>query len=151
MRSAELTLPGFTHDVCSAIHPLGMASPFFSTLPLADFGLEWIQPDIPLAHPLDDGTASALCRSLDETASGLGGDGNRWHRLFQPLVEQWDDLAPAILGPWPSFRHPLSLTEFGLRAPWPAATLARILFRKERARACSAAWPRTACNRSNTL
>ncbi len=135
MRSAELTLPGFVHDICSAIHPLGMASPFFATLPLADFGLEWIQPDIPLAHPLDDGTAVALYRSLADTANGLGDDGSRWRRLLQPMVEQWDDLAPAILGPWPSFRHPLSLTEFGLRATWPAATLARILFREERARA----------------
>src|SRR5205807_4412695 len=77
-RSAELTLPGFVHDVCSAIHPLALASPFFRTLPLGEHGLEWIQPPLALAHPLDDGTAIVLSRSLDETARGLGSDGRAW-------------------------------------------------------------------------
>src|SRR6266487_906908 len=79
-RSAELTLPGFVHDVCSAIHPLGAASPLFSDLDLARHGVEWIHPAIPLAHPLDDGTAAVLDRDIDRTAAGLGPDGDAWSR-----------------------------------------------------------------------
>src|SRR5213592_1395787 len=84
-RSAELTLPGFLHDVCSAVHPLAAGSPFFKTLPLEQFGLEWIQPDIPLAHPLDGGTAACLHRDVDLTAESLGGDSRAYRRLFQPF------------------------------------------------------------------
>src|SRR5918999_4623808 len=73
-RSAELTLPGFVHDLCSAVYPLAIGSPFFRSLPLAQHGLEWIQPPAPLAHPLDDGTAAILERSLEDTAAGLGQD-----------------------------------------------------------------------------
>ena len=130
MRSAELTLPGFVHDICSAIHPLGLGSPLFGKLPLAEFGLEWIQPDLPLAHPLDDGTAVALCRSVDETAAGLGGDGKAWKRLIGPLAADWERLAPIILGPLPTPGQALTLTAFGLRALWPAKQLAQILFRQ---------------------
>ncbi len=78
--SAELTLPGVTHDVCSAVHPLGATSPFLRSLPLEDHGLTWVSPDIDLAHPLDDGTAVCLSRSLDHTARTLGGDGERWRQ-----------------------------------------------------------------------
>src|SRR5690349_1547065 len=85
-RSAELTLPGFVHDVCSAIHPLGVASPFISTLPLAEHGVEWIEPPAALAHPFDDGTAALLERSPDAAVSALGADDTRWQRLFAPLV-----------------------------------------------------------------
>ena len=134
MRSGEITLPGFVHDICSAIHPLGMGSPLFSKLPLAEFGLEWIQPGLPLAHPLDDGTAVALHRSLDETAATLGGDGKAWKRLVGPLVADWERLAPIILGPLPTPGQALTLTPFGLRALWPAKRLAQVLFRQPGAR-----------------
>src|SRR5437868_2762881 len=84
-RSAELTLPGFVHDVCSAVHPLAAGSPFFKTLPLERFGLDWIQPEIPLAHPLDDGTAACLHRDVDLTARALGNDARSYARLMKPL------------------------------------------------------------------
>lgn len=134
-RTAELTLPGFRHDICSAIHPLGMGSPFFQSLPLAGFGLEWIQPDLPLAHPLDDGSAVALHQSIAATAASIGLDGAAWQTLFAPVVENWDKLAPTLLGPLPLPRHPIALTQMGLRAIWPAVQLARFLFREERAKA----------------
>src|SRR5579859_6525880 len=98
-RSAELTLPGFVHDVCSAIHPLGLASPFFQSVSLADYGLEWIHPGAPLAHPLDDGTAVLLERSVVETAAGLGKDAAAYRRLMGPLVHHWEHVVNAILGP----------------------------------------------------
>jgi len=135
LRTAELTLPGFHHDICSAIHPLGMGSPFFRTLPLADFGLTWIQPELPVAHPLDDGTAVALHRSLAATAASIGRDGRTWQRLFAPIVDNWDKLAPLLLGPLPIPRHPLALAQLGVRAVWPAVGLAEWLFREERAKA----------------
>ena len=134
-RTEELTRPGFRHDLCSAIHPLGVGSPFFKTVPLTEHGVEWIEPPLAVAHPLDDGTAGTLARSLDETARALGPDGNAWRRLFGPLVAGWDDLAPALLGPVLRVpRHPFRMAGFGVRAVWPAATLARTLFRTERAR-----------------
>ena len=83
VRSAELTLPGFVHDVCSAVHPLGIASPFFQSLPLNKHGLEWIQPTAPVAHPFDDGPPAMLQRSLDETAAALGKDEKAWRRLVR--------------------------------------------------------------------
>lgn len=135
LRTAELTLPGFQHDICSAIHPLGLGSPFFRTLPLADFGLDWIQPPLPVAHPLDDGTAVALHRSLDATAAAIGRDGRTWQRLFEPVAVNWEQLAPMVLGPLPWPRHPLALAQLGVRALWPAVGLAEWLFREERAKA----------------
>lgn len=135
MRSAELTLPGFRHDVCSAIHPLGVGSPFFRTLPLADYGLQWVHPAIPLAHPFDDGTAVALHQCLDDTVAGLGRDGRAYRRLLAPLAADWDKLAREFLGPLRLPRHPLTMARFGLRAIWPARTTARIAFRTEKARA----------------
>lgn len=135
MRTAELTLPGFQHDICSAIHPLGIGSPFFRDLPLADFGLQWIQPPLPVAHPLEDGTAVALHRSFDATADSIGRDGRTWRRLFEPLADQWEKLGPMILGPFPLPRHPLALAQLGVRAPWPAVGLAQWVFREERAKA----------------
>ncbi|HVK09404.1 MAG TPA: FAD-dependent oxidoreductase, partial [Gemmataceae bacterium] len=80
-RSAELTLPGFVHDVCSAAFPMAVATPFFRDLPFREHGLEWVQPDYPCAHPLDDGTAAVLARSVDETADALGADAKNYHRL----------------------------------------------------------------------
>lgn len=138
MRTAEVTLPGFHHDICSAIHPLGMGSPFFKTLPLGDFGLEWLQPALPVAHPLDDGTAATLHRSIAETSATLGADGRRWRQLFEPIVTDWDLLGPLLLGPLPLPDHPaaiVALAQLGMRAIWPAKQLANLLFRQEKAKA----------------
>ena len=134
-RSAGLTLPGFVHDVCSAIHPLGVASPFFRSLPLTDHGLEWIEPPAALAHPFDDGTAVLLERSPEAATPTLGEDDERWRRLFAPLVRDSDSLLDEILAPLHVPAHPLTLARFGLRALLPATTVARSSFRGARARA----------------
>ena len=135
LRTEELTLPGFHHDTCSAIHPLGIASPFMRSVPLEEHGVEWIQPPAPLAHPLDDGPAVVLERSLEETASGLGSDGGAWRRLFDPLVRASDEIiADTLAGPRPP-RHPVHTARFGLSALRSASGLARSRFDGERARA----------------
>jgi phytoene dehydrogenase-like protein len=138
VRSAELTLPGFVHDLCSAVHPLGVGSPFFRTLPLDAHGLEWLHPPAPLAHPLDDGTAVVLERSIAATGATLGRDANAYTRLMKPLVRNWEKLAPAILNPLRMPRHPFTLLRFGLQALWPAHSLATRYFKDERARALMA-------------
>jgi len=97
--SAELTLPGFVHDVCSAVHPMAVTSPCFEEFPLREHGLEWIHPDAPLAHPMDDGTAVMLERSLDATAANLGPDGVRWKRFFEPFVSAWPEMRKDVLAP----------------------------------------------------
>jgi phytoene dehydrogenase-like protein len=120
-RSAELTVPGAIHDLCSAVHPFAVASPYLSSLPLAEHGLVWRYPEIDLTHPLDDGSAGIMVRSLDETCAGLGVDGPAWRRAFAPLVAGFDDLAEDVLGPivrWPD--HPFRMARFGLRAGLPA-------------------------------
>jgi phytoene dehydrogenase-like protein len=130
-RSAELTLPGFVHDVCSAIHPMGAASPFFRELPMREHGLEWIHPEIALAHPLDDGSAVVLVRSLDETASMLGEDARTYRRIIAPVAEHFDDLD--LLGPVLRVpAHPWLLGRFAFHAVRSAAALP---FEGERARA----------------
>ncbi|SPE57010.1 Protein p49 [Verrucomicrobia bacterium] len=135
-RSAELTLPGFVHDVCSAIHPLGLGSPFFAQLPLERQGLHWIQPEFALAHPLDDGKAVVLQRSVTETARELGRDGTAYSQLMSPLVSSWNALAQEILQPPLHLpRHPLLLARFGLLAVRSASELARARFKEEPARA----------------
>ena len=135
LRTEELTLPGFRHDTCSAIHPLGMASPFMRSVPLAEHGVEWIQPPSPLAHPLDDGTAVMLERSLESTGDGLGGDAGAWTRLFAPLVASSDALVEGTLaGPRPP-RHPVAMARFGRNALRSASGLASSRFAGERARA----------------
>ena len=135
-RSADLTLPGFVHDVCSAVHPLAAGSPFFATLPLERFGLQWIQPEIPLAHPLDDGTAACLYRDIDFTAQQLGEDSGAYRRLMKPLARNWVKLANEFLQPMLHLpRHPLALTRFGIPALFPASLLANILFKHVPARA----------------
>ncbi|MFB2118165.1 phytoene desaturase family protein [Parapedobacter sp. 2B3] len=117
MRTAELTLPGFHHDVCSAVHPMGMASPFLRTLPLHDFGLEYIHPPVLAAHPFDDGTAAALYQPLNETAEGLGVDGGAYRNLFAPLVQSWPRIDTHILGPMLKIpKDPLALASFGLKS-----------------------------------
>lgn len=135
-RSAELTLPGFVHDVCSAVHPLALSSPVFSTFALHQHGLEWIQPPVPLAHPLDDGSAVVIKRSVEETAQELGVDGSRYAQLMHPLARHWAQLVPELLGPVIHVpRHPWILGRFGLLAMGPATTVSRTLFRTPRARA----------------
>lgn len=133
-RSAELTLPGYIHDVCSAIHPLGASSPFFSQLPLAEHGLEWVFPLAAVAHPLDDGTAVLLERSVDRTAQALGQDRNAYLSLFQKLASDWPNLAGDILGPVKLPGHPLQLANFGRYALRSARGLAESRFQQERAR-----------------
>jgi phytoene dehydrogenase-like protein len=133
-RSAELTLPGFVHDLGSAIHPLGYASPFFRQLPLEEHGLEWVHPPAPLAHPFDDGTAAVLERSVRETGATLGPDAGAYEKLMDPIVRDWHRVVGSLLGPPRPPRHPLALARFGLRAIRSAHGLARTLFAGERAR-----------------
>jgi phytoene dehydrogenase-like protein len=124
-RTMALTLPGFLHDFGSAVHPLGAGSPFFSSLPLADFGLQWIHSPAPLAHPFDDGTAVVLERDLTEAASALGEDGRAWRKMVQPFVEHWTEFAPDVLSPMPSIpKHPWLMARFGFSAPASARTIA---------------------------
>ena len=135
-RSAELTLPGFLHDVCSAVHPLAAASPFFKALPLERFGLTWIQPEVPLAHPLDDGSAACLHRDVDFTAEQLIGDSGAYRRVMKPLARNWEKLANEFLQPVLHLpRHPVALAQFAIPAVCPATFLAKFLFKHEPARA----------------
>jgi phytoene dehydrogenase-like protein len=135
-RSAELTLPGYVHDLCSAVHPLAAASPFFRTLPLEEHGLEWIFPPAEVVHPLDDGTAVVVERSVEETALGLGGDAAAYRRLIGRSAADWPKLERELLGPLVHMpRHPVALGRFGLAALLPASALARLAFRGQRARA----------------
>jgi phytoene dehydrogenase-like protein len=134
-RSAELTLPGFVHDVCSAIHPLAVKSPFFRHLPLDAHGLAWAEPPVMLAHPLDDGTAAAIYRSIQRTAAELGTDGGAYRRLFGPIVDAWPKLEQAVLGPPRLPRHPFALARFGVKALQPAERLALRTFARQPARA----------------
>jgi phytoene dehydrogenase-like protein len=135
-RSLALTLPGFTHDIGSAVHPMAAASPFFRSLSLEKHGLEWIQPPIPLIHPLDGEPPVLLERDLAAMPATLTPDGAAYRRLMQPLVREWEHLIPEILSPpihLPS--HPFTMAQFGLRALLPALTLNDIAFRGGRAKA----------------
>ncbi|SOD98487.1 phytoene desaturase family protein [Spirosoma fluviale] len=131
LRSAELTQPGFVHDICSAIHPLAVGSPLFRTLPLADHGLEFIEPPIAAAHPFDDGTAAALRRSLTETAQSLGADEQTYRNLLEPIVRHWPGMAPDILGPLRFPKHPIDMASFGLNALPPITQLVKRFKTKE--------------------
>ncbi len=135
MRSAELTLPHFIHDVCSAVHPLGISSPFFRRLGLAQYGLSWIQPEIPVAHPFEDGTALALHRSLELTADLLGPDGKAYKELLTPLVDNHETLIPEILSPLHLPRRPFIMGLFSIRALRSAESLVNRKFRSPRTRA----------------
>ncbi len=134
MRTQELTLPGFFHDVCSAIHPMAMASPFMHSLPLQEYGLEFVQATYAAAHPLDSGDTALLYNSLEETAHGLGIDGQRYKELILPIVNQWESLALDTMGPLRFPKHPLDLALFGLNALQPATwTAARFKTQKAKA------------------
>jgi phytoene dehydrogenase-like protein len=136
VRSEEITLPGFVHDICSTIHPLTVASPFFRTLPLADFGLEFIQPDASVAHALDDGTAVLLKKSVEETAAGLGADAAGYERLVKVLARNFDVLLPDLLAPlrFPR-RNPFLMAAFGIKGLTSAENLVNHYFQETRARA----------------
>ena len=136
VRSAELTLPGFIHDVCSAVHPLGAGSPFFRRLSLEKFGLRWVEPDLPLAHPLGGDRVAALQRLVAGTAAELGQDREAYEKLVAPLVANWEHLAGEFLRPLPRLpRHPVQCARFGWRGLRSAAGLAKSWFAAEPARA----------------
>ena len=138
MRSLPLTCEGFKHDICSAVHPFGEISPFFKTLPLSDFGLTWLHSEASIAHPLDEGTNSAVLayQSVEKTAEGLGLDKAAYNFLMQPVVDSWDNLAEDILHPLLSIpKHPVALGRFGWRSLPSASVLANALFRTEEAKA----------------
>jgi phytoene dehydrogenase-like protein len=134
VRSAEITLPGFVHDLGSAIHPLGYASPFFRSLPLEEHGLTWVHPDAPLAHPFDGGEAAVLERSLEATAAGLGPDADAYRRLIEPGAADASRIAGLFVGKPSLIRHPLALAYSGIRALGDAEGLATSVFEGEKAR-----------------
>jgi phytoene dehydrogenase-like protein len=135
VRSEELTLPGFVHDTCSAVHPFAVASPLFRTLPLTSYGLEWIEPPAMLAHPFDDATTSLIYRSVERTAVGLHPDGAAYRKLIGSIVDAWPQIEGSVLAPlgWP--RHPVAAARFGLQAIRTAHRLSRQVFVEERTRA----------------
>ena len=135
VRSAELTLPGFPHDVCSAVVPLSLASPFFRQLDLAQYGLEWIQPEIPLAHPFEDGSALFLHRSLEVTADAMGSDGKAYKRLLQPFVDHEQRLLADILKPLHFPESPFLMARFAFHALRSLRGLAESHFKSDRTRA----------------
>jgi phytoene dehydrogenase-like protein len=126
LRTAELTLPGFHHDICSAIHPLAVASPFYKTLPLEKFGLEYIYPEVAAAHPFDNGKAAVLLNSIQDTARLLGTDEQAYLKLLTPIVKSWPGLAPDVLSSLHIPKHPIDMAGFGLKALLSATTLAKI-------------------------
>lgn len=134
-RTDELTLPGFQHDVCSAVHPTGILSPFWRQLPLQDYGLEWIEPPASVAHPLDGEEAVLLTQDMEQTADNLGLDGRAWMRMLRPFLKRPHDLLEDSLKPLGIPRHPVLLARFGLKAMLPATTLARLQFKGHRAKA----------------
>jgi phytoene dehydrogenase-like protein len=138
-RSMGLTLPGFVHDIGAAITPLAVASPFMQTLPLEEYGVEWIYPPAALAHPLDGGVAAVLEGSVETTAAALGRDESRYLRLMGPTTRDWPKLAPTLLGPPARLPgHPLALARFGALGAWPSTVMIRRAFQTEAARALMA-------------
>ncbi|MDH3706900.1 MAG: NAD(P)/FAD-dependent oxidoreductase, partial [Acidimicrobiia bacterium] len=133
-RTLEM-VPGVHYDVCSAVHPLAAASPYFSSLPLGEHGLRWLHPEVLAAHPVDDHRTALLFADLERTAEGLGADADRWRRTFGPVVDRWTDLTDAILGPLARLpHHPFTLARFGLRALVPSTRAVR-RFETDEARA----------------
>ena len=135
LRSAELTVPGFVHDVCSSVHPMAVASPFFRSLPLARLGLEWITPPAAVAHPLDSGDAVILWNDMERTVDALGADAANYRRTVGAVAHDWAKLESALLAPLAFPAHPLSYARFGVQALLPARAYARLAFSTTRARA----------------
>lgn len=135
MRSAEITLPGFMHDICSAIHPLAIGSPFFKTLPLRKYGLEWIQPEVPLAHPFDEEPPALLERSIEATGCSLGEDAKAYKNLMESFVTNWPLLENAVLGALHFPSHPILLAKLAFKALRSCSSLTRQTFQGKRARA----------------
>lgn len=135
LRSAELTLPGFTHDICSAVHPLGIASPFFQNVPLADHGLQWVHAEAPLAHPIAEDRAACVEHSLKATGAGFGGDARAYERLLSPFCDPGSPLVPDLLAPlhWP--QHPWLLAKFGMQGMRSIEALVESWFENEQTRA----------------
>ncbi len=135
-RTQQLTLPGFQHDVCSSVHPLGIGSPWFRAVPLQDYGLEWVIPPLGMAHPFDDGSAAVLSQDLQRTKESLGQDGMAYLKLMEPLVRDWQEILEEFLGPLPfPPKHPIVMARFGLTALRSARGLVESRFQGERARA----------------
>ena len=125
MRSGELTLPGYVHDICSAVHPMAAGSPFFKSLPLRDHGLELIEPPVLAGHPFEDGRAAVLLRSAGDTACRLGADGDTYLKLFEPLVKSWPGIVRDVLGPLGIPRHPIAMSRFGIEALGSATSVVK--------------------------
>lgn len=134
-RTAELTLPDFHHDYCSAVHPTGILSPYWRTLPLEKYGLKWIYPSASIAHPLDGEEAVLMTKSMDETAANLGVDGEAWKKMLRPFLKNPHGLFEDALGPLGIPKHPILLARFGLKAMWSATRLANWQFKSHRAKA----------------
>ena len=136
MRTLESTLPGFLHDHCSAVHPLGILSPFFQQLPLEKHGLEWLATAASVAHPMDHDPAVMLYQDLEQTASELGADASRWRKMMSPFLAHPHDLLHDLLGPLrANVRRPGLMARFGLQAAWPARRFAKTFFREPRTQA----------------
>ena len=135
VKTEEVTLPGFKHDLGSAIHPLGLASPFFQTLPLHEFGLEWVHPEVPFVHPFRDGTAHAAYKSVEETAEQFGADRQKYISLMGNMVRDWEKIGPDLLKPLGIPSHPIPFTAFGLKALLPAKRLVNHYFKEEKTKA----------------
>ena len=150
-RSAALTLPGFIHDTCSAVHPLAVGSPFFKSLSLAESGLEFIYSPAALAHPFDDGSALLLHRSVEQTAAQFGADAPSYQSLLTPLVRDWEILAPQLLGPIRFPNHPFAMGRFGLHAIRSASAFVKSRFKEERTRAFFAGAVAHSCLSLNRL
>lgn len=127
-RTLELTEPGFLHDVCSAVHPTAVGSPYLKTLPLSEYGLEWIHPDYPVAHPLEKGNATVIPRSLDETVSLLGKDGENYRKMIGNTVNNWDRISHDLFGPIRIPQNPFSMIQFGWYGMFSAKLLANSMF-----------------------
>ena len=140
MRSAELTLPGYVHDVCSAIHPLAMASPFFANLRLENFGLEWIEPSVPLVHPMPDGSSAVMERDLMQSILAFGEDAPRYQRLVEPFVQRADMLLPQLLNPpWPVGNIRV-MTRFAMKGLSSSVSLLQNILSRLLCAACLQEW-----------
>ncbi len=134
-RTQELTEPGFLHDICSAVHPTAAGSPYLNSLPLEKYGLQWIQPDYPFAHPMENGEALVVSRSIADTAGRLPDDEKSYIRLYQKFVDEWPALAEDIFGTLRLPKHPFIMARFGWYGMFSAKLLGNSLFDHPKAKA----------------